>query len=185
MKTIGIILGAALFLAGPATAAPSAKAVAAAQRTLDGWFSGYEFVPRPEHYKRLGEALPYALLALATDPEQDLLKRARAMSSLVYAPSPAVEAVLVQLAEDAEQPSVLRRKALAALADVYAERHVDLAVSVWATSPDDVLLREACARALRTMGPPAYPAREALLHREKAPTVRALLNEDLNLEVPR
>lgn len=182
MKTMfWMVMTAALCATSPALATPTAKAVAEAQRTLDGWFSGYEFVPEEKHYKRLGEALPYALLRMVVDPDLDLLKRARAVSALVYTPGPVVEEVLVRIAEDDGYDSLIRRKALLVLADNYGARHATLAVNVWASAPSDLLLREASARALRDMGPEAYAVREALLFREKAPSVRALLNEEKNV----
>lgn len=184
MKTTTLMLCLAL-CAAPALAAPTAKEVAAAQQTLNSWFAGYEFVPDQSHYKRLGEALPHALRAIVADEDGDLIKRARAVSAMLYAPSPLIEALLVQLVENEAQESLLRRKGLLVLANSYGAEHAPLVYNVWVHSPDDLRLREACAHALRDMGPAGYGTRDSLLRLEKAPTVRAILNRDKTVEGPK
>jgi hypothetical protein len=179
MRTPKILLAALLLgsLSGSAIAQVPTGALNETRTTLEAWFLGYEFVPTATHYKALGPALGPALTALAFDDTAHLLQRARAVSSMVHAPSDLTEAALVRLVETEGTPSMLQRKAVLALTDVWGAKHLALVVSVFSEARADLRLREACARALRSMGPIAHPARDRLLRLEKAPTVRGLLLE--------
>ena len=140
--------------------------------------SGYEFVPTEAHFRAVGDNLGPVLVKAAQDPALGLLTRARAISAMVHVPPQKTHDVLINLAADSGTPSVLRRKAMFVLADLHGDLHLDLVVSVFVSAPEDTLLREACARAFRSMGPAAYPTRSELFRQEKAPTVRALLRTD-------
>lgn len=155
-----------------------------AERTLRAWFSGYEFVPGPEHFARLGDRLPDALQRIAADEASDPVVRARAVSAMVHVPNPAIERGLVELLEAPETPALLRRKAVRVLGEGFGPRHLDLVVSVFGAA-DDFRLREACADTLRGMGPAAYAIRDVLLRREPNPTVRAALRAPKDIPDPR
>lgn len=163
----------------------SAAKTTEARRTLEAWFAGYEFVPTAAHYARLGERLEPALLAIARDPAVHPLVQARAVSAMVHAAGAATEDALVGMLSDPDAASLLRRKAALVLAERSGARYLDLLVSAFGAAGDDVLLREACARALRTIGPPAYAARDTLYRETHQPTVKALLGETKRIGVDR
>jgi len=148
-----------------------------ARRQLEAWFAGFEFVPTAAHFERLGERLEPALVAIATDAAANVLVRARALSSMIYADGAASERVLVALLGDPAAPSILRRKAALVLAERTGDRYLDLLVSAFGAAAGDLPLREACARALRSMGPDAHAARDVLFRQTRAPTVKGLLGE--------
>lgn len=158
--------------------------IAAAKDTLARWFRGYEFVPTAADYQRLGPRLGPALVGLADDAAVALTARARAVSAMTYAHDAATLAHLTQLLEDPAQPSLLRRKAALALGQRAAAAAVSPLVDAFAAGVGDVFLREACARALRGIGGPAYAARETLFATETAPSVRALLREGKQITAP-
>jgi hypothetical protein len=160
----------------PAVSPPGVDA-ASAKRTLASWFRGYEFVPTAADYQRLGPRLGPALVGLAEDTGLALTARARAVSAMTYAHDAATLGHLTGLLDAPSQPSILRRKAALALGQRAAEAAVSPLVDAFAGAGHDVFLREACARALRGIGPPAHAARETLFAIETAPSVRALLRE--------
>jgi hypothetical protein len=170
--------------AAPDPAAPAAPAPPAApdqptaRETLRRWFDGFEFVPQAHHYRTLGDALGPALLAIATDPAEHPVVQARAISAMVNATDPATADHLARLLDDPEAPSLLRRKAALAIAERNGAAVTDRLVQTLHNAGNDIALREACARALRSLGPAAYPARDALLRTETAPTVRGLLGAE-------
>ncbi len=188
MKTLLLMVA----LAGPAAAQladapglPNARAeFDPARRTLEGWFAGFEFVPTGAHYARLGTALGPALVSIAEDRGAHPLVRARAVSAMVYASGRHSEDALVRLLSNADAISLLRRKAVLALVDRSGVRYLDLVVSAFAAT-DDVPLREACARALRSLGPAAYAIRDTLFRETNQPTVKALLGETKQIGVGR
>lgn len=159
----------------PALAAAQAPSAAAARDTLRTWFQGYEFVPQEAHFKRVGPHLEAALAGLALSDAEPLHVRARAISSLVWAPGEAAAHALVTVAESTEE-SLLRRKAVQVLGEVYQDRYLDLVVSVYESARDDVFLQEACARALKAMpGERAVAVRTALHNKAQSPIVKAQL----------
>lgn len=174
--------------AAPDPAAPTAPDPAApaapdpptttARETLRRWFDGFEFVPQAHHYRTLGDALGPALLAIATDPTEHPVVQARAISAMVNATDAATADHLARLLDDPEAPSLLRRKAALAIAERNGAAVTDRLVQTLHNAGNDIALREACARALRSLGPAAYPARDALLRTETAPTVRGLLGAE-------
>ncbi len=166
--------------AAPPTAAPPAAApdAATARQTIRRWFDGFEFVPRAEHFARLGPAAAPALIALADDTTEHPVVRARALSSMVYLDDPTSAAALARLLESPDAPSLLRRKAALVLAEREGPAAIDRLATALVNAPDDLPLREACARGLRTIGAPAIATRDALLRVETAPTVRGLLGAD-------
>jgi hypothetical protein len=166
---------AALMITSAAHAQVPGPDVAGAKSKLEAWFMGYEFVPTSDHYKALGPALSPALAIIAFDEAAHPLTRARAVSSMVHAPNDYTKNALVRLLEDEKTPSLLQRKAVLVLADLWGAEHLALVVNVFTDARADLGLREACARALRGMGPVAYPERDRLLAMEKSPTVRGLL----------
>jgi hypothetical protein len=184
---LALSVGAAAALASPATAQVSdaQKQVVQARQALEAWFRGYEFVPEKRHFDRLGAGLGPALVQIVGQADGPLLTRARALSAMVYAPSPETEGALLLIARDANQPSLLRRKAVLVLGESYGPKHLGKIVDVYSQSPDDVPLREACARAIRFAGDEAKVLRTMMLRVEQAPTVRALLHEDKQIGVDR
>lgn len=177
---LALTLGASATLAGPAAAQVSdpQKQVVQAREALEGWFRGYEFVPEKRHFDRLGAGLGPALAQIVGQADGALLTRARALSAMVYAPSPETEAALLLIARDGSQPSLLRRKAVLVLGESYGPKHLGKIVDVYSQGGDDVPLREACARAIRFAGDEAKALRTMMLRVEQAPSVRALLNAD-------
>ncbi|MCA9538001.1 MAG: HEAT repeat domain-containing protein [Myxococcales bacterium] len=171
--------------AGPALTPPPVVRPTDARETLRRWFQGFEFVPEEAHFRRLGDGLAPGLLALANDEAQPLTIRARAVSSMIYADDAATGAWLVARLSDPDAPSLLRRKAALAVGERQGAAAIDLLASALINASDDVPLREACARALRGLGPVAYAARDALLKSETAPTVRGLLLDDKRIGMPR
>jgi len=144
------------------------------QRLLQ-WFSGYEFVPEASDYAGLGSHLGPALESIARDSSQDLVRRARAVSAMAYAiDQPTLSFVGALLADEGARP-VLRRKAALVLGLRAGEGAVAALASAFGSAIDDVFLREACARALRQLGPAGDETRQRLLIAEKASSVRALL----------
>lgn len=183
----------ALALAGPAAAqvAPDTRPAApdvtvpdvqapgtTARDIVRRWFDGFEFVPTAEHYARLGADLGPALLAIAADPAEHPVVRARAVSAMAFATDDATVARLGALLDDPDEESLLRRKAALALAERSGAAAIDRLAQALTNAPDDVPLREACARALRGIGPAAHATRDALLRTETAPTVRGLLGAE-------
>jgi hypothetical protein len=81
---------------------------------------------------------------------------------MVYAPGPATEAVLVQLAQADE--SLLQRKAVEVLALNHGDTHLDLVATVFINASQDLPLREAAARALAHMPGEAALDLRARLH---------------------
>lgn len=153
------------------------QAVSRARQTIEAWFAGYEFVPTDAHFARLGASLDPALVAIAVDGGAHPLVRARAVSSMVYARGPASERAMVDLVGRPDAPSLLRRKAVLALTARTGARYLDLVVSAFGSAGGDVPFREACARALREMGPVAHGVRDTLYRATAQPTVRGLLGE--------
>lgn len=160
----------------PAIASAQAPTAAAAQATLTQWFNGYEFVPDAADFKRVGPHLEPALLSLIADAQQPLHIRARAISALVYSPSTKAGIALAIVAEAADAESLLRRKAVRVLGEVYQDQFVDLVVSVFGSAGADLPLKEACARALAAMpGQRAIDARAALHAKASNPLIRGAL----------
>ncbi|MEZ4470887.1 MAG: hypothetical protein R3F60_08815 [bacterium] len=173
-----------LALAGlPAVAAAEAATVAEARQTVRQWFFGYEFVPEPHHYKRVGPHLAAALIGLALDADEALFVRARALSAMVNTPGQATEPVLLAFAGAEGVESLLRRKVVAVLVANHGAKHMDVVAATYLGATDDVPLREACARALADLpGEGARALRDRLFRTEKAPSVRALLAPPKRLE---
>lgn len=168
--------------AAPDVTVPDAKAPGTTARdTVRRWFDGFEFVPTAEHYARIGAELGPALIAIAADPAEHPVVRARAVSAMAAATDAATLAHLGALLDDPDAESLLRRKAALALAERMGAGAIDRVVQAHHGAGDDVALREACARALRAIGPAAHPARDALLRTETNPTVRGLLGADKNI----
>ncbi len=159
----------------PHTGPVTVGSVDSARATLARWFSGYEFVPKARDYRRLKPHLGGALEALVRDPGLDLVLRARAVSAMVYAADADSHGFVSALLADESAPSLLRRKAALVLGERAGADATASLVSAFTAAYDDVFVREACARALRQLGPGAYAARERLLIGETAPSVRALL----------
>lgn len=164
----------------PPAVAPDAQT---ARQTLRRWFDGFEFVPRAEHYARLGPAAAPALIALAGDDAEHPVVRARAISAMVHLDDGASVEALAALLEDGDAPSILRRKAALVLAERQGPAAIDRLSTALVNAPGDVPLREACARGLRIIGEPAIAARDALLKVETAPTVRGLLGPDKRIGI--
>ncbi|MCB9535884.1 MAG: hypothetical protein H6704_06430 [Myxococcales bacterium] len=184
---LALTLGASATVAGPAAAQVSDphKQVIQARQALDAWFAGYEFVPEKRHFDGLGVGLGPALAQIVGDADAPLLSRARALSAMVYAPGPETEGALLLIARGANQPSLLRRKAVLVLGESYGPKHLGEIVDVYSQSPDDVPLREACARAIRFAGDQGKVLRTMMLRVEQAPTVRALLHDDKQIGADR
>ena len=160
----------------PAFASAQAPSVSAAKTTLTQWFNGYEFVPSAADFKRVGPHLESALIGLVGDGQQPLHIRARAISALVYSPSNTASMALVMLAESTTAESLLRRKAVRVLGEVYQDRYVDLVVSVYDNAGADLPLKEACAKSLAAMpGQRAIAARAALHGKASNPLLRGAL----------
>lgn len=159
---------------GPAVDAPT-DGVTDVRRTVRRWFDGFEFVPRAEHYARLGPNLAPALVALAEDVSEHPIARARAVSAMVHVDDAASDAALERLLLTPDEESVVRRKAARVLAERRGAAAIDLLATALVNAPDDAALREACARGLRHIGPPAFAARDALLRTETSPVVRGVL----------
>jgi len=96
---------------------------------------------------------------------------------MVYAADVDTLGFVSALLADGSAPSLLRRKAALVLGERAGADATALLVSAFAAADDDTFVREACARALRRIGPAAYSARERLFIGETAPSVRALLRE--------
>ncbi len=186
-KMIPCLVAAALATPAAAQVAPGAndKAVAQARQALLGWYRGYEFVPTAEHFARLGPGLEGALVALLSDPHNDLLLKARVVSSLINVSTPRTETALLRLLENPAMPSLLRRKAALVLGESYGKRHLGLFVRLFGQARGDVPLREALAQAVRFSGADGLPMRGLMLRVEDEPSVRALLHEDKQLGSPR
>ncbi|MFN3202923.1 MAG: HEAT repeat domain-containing protein [Bradymonadia bacterium] len=152
-----------------------------AQKALESWFRGFEFVPTAAHFAQLGPDLEPALLTIARNHD-DMRVRARAISSMVYAPTPTVKRFLVELSTDASAVSLERRKAVLVLADLYGAEVLDTMVKVYDSAPTDAPLREACARGFRAAGEAGMPIRQQMLGRETVASVKALLNVDKQLQ---
>lgn len=170
----------------PVLAAAQAPSAQAARDTVRQWFQGYEFVPQEAHFKRVGPHLEVALAGLALNDAEPLHVRARATSALVYAPGDAAAHALVTVAES-QAESLLRRKAVRVLGEVYQDRYLDLIVSVYEDAHDDIFLQEACARALKAMpGDRAIAVRTALHHKAQSPLVKAQLAppKEIQLRMP-
>ena len=185
MRLLNVFIRAGLCVALlPAIAAAQAPTVDAAQGTLTQWFNGYEFVPGEADFKRVGPHLEPALLKLVADPAQPLHIRARAISSLVYSPSDAAAFALTVIAESAQAESLLRRKAVRVLGEVYQDRYVDLVVSVFGSAGADLPLKEACARSLASMpGQRAIDARAALHAKAVNPLLRGALAPSKRIDI--
>lgn len=170
--------------AAPDVTVPDAKAPGTTARdTVRRWFDGFEFVPTAEHYARIGAELGPALIAIAADPAEHPVVRARAVSAMAAATDAATLAHLGALLDDPDAESLLRRKAALALAERRGEAAIDRLAQALTNAPDDVPLREACARALRGLGPAAHATRDALLRGETAPTVRGLLGAEKRIGI--
>lgn len=158
----------------------------AARDTVRQWFQGYEFVPQEAHFKTVGPHLETALASLVLSDAEPLHIRARAVSSLVHAPGEIGARALVLVAESRAE-SLLRRKAVRVLGEVYQERYLDLIVSVYEDAHDDIFLQEACARALAAIpGERAISVRTALHLKAQNPLVKAQLAppKEIQLRVP-
>lgn len=177
MRLLTTVIRTVLILAlMPAVAGAQAPSVSAAKTTLTQWFNGYEFVPSAAYFKRVGPHLERALLDLAADTAQPLHIRARAISALVYSPSDTAGISLAMLAEMPGVSSLLRRKAVRVLGEVYQDRYLDLVVSVFNSAGADLPLKEACARSLASMpGQRAIDARAALHGKASNPLLRGAL----------
>lgn len=167
------------------TPPPAAAPIPAdtARQAIRRWFDGFEFVPRAEHFARLGPAAAPALMALADDPAEHPVVRARAISAMVHLDDAGSAAALARLLESPDAPSLLRRKAALVLAEREGAAAIDRLATALVNAADDLPLREACARGLRTIGAPAIETRDALLRVETAPTVRGLLLPDKRIGV--
>lgn len=146
-----------------------------AKAILARWFRGYEFVPTDADFARLGPRLGGALRDLAGDPNVDLIARVRAVSAMVYATEPATAQFVAALLADSSAASVLRRKAALVLGERLGPEAIPGLVSAFYGAPDDVYLREACAKALGRLGAASRAVRERLRSAESSPTVRAFL----------
>jgi len=186
-KVIPVFVTIALAAPAVAQVAPGAddKAAAQARQALEGWYRGYELVPTAEDFARLGPGLEGALIALLSDPKNDLLLQARVVSSLINVPTPRTETALLRLIENPVLPSLLRRKAALVLGESYGKRHLPVFVRLFGQARDDVPLREALARAVRFAGADGMPMRGLMLRIEDEPSVRALLREDKQIGAPR
>ncbi len=171
--------------AGVDTRPAAEEAVSRTRRTLEAWFAGYEFVPTDDHFARLGVSIEPALVAIAADSDAHPLVRARAVSAMVHARGLATERAMVALLGHPDAPSLLRRKAVLALTERTGTRYLDLVVSAFGSAHGDVPLREACARALRAMGPAADQTRDTLYRATVQPTVKGLLGELKEIGGPR
>ena len=87
--------------------------------------------------------------------------------------------------KQARQALTERRKAVLALTERTGTRYLDLVVSAFGSAHGDVPLREACARALRAMGPAADQTRDTLYRATVQPTVKGLLGELKEIGGPR
>ncbi len=159
-------------------AAPAPQPAATARDTVRRWFDGFEFVPTEQHFRALGAALGPALIAIADDTTEHPVVRARAISAMVYADDPATLDHVTRQLDDPDGESLIRRKAALVLAERAGPAAIDRLAQTMTNAGDDVALREACARGLRTVGPAAIATRDALLRTETAPTVRGILLPD-------
>ena len=89
------------------------------QAKVDALLAGSEFVPTASDWNRVGPEAAAALMKRASEPNRDLLDRARSVSALAHFATKDVRTWLRALQADAAAPSVLRRKAQAALTHAF------------------------------------------------------------------
>ncbi len=82
-------------------------------RTLLG---GFEHVPSMEDWQKLGPGAADVLRQIATDPHELNTRRSRALSALSHFPTPEAKQFLQDFLNNAQQPTLLRRKAVLSLA---------------------------------------------------------------------
>ena len=124
------------------------------QRVLD-LLSGYEHVPTPEDWARIGtpEEVAAALIRVAKNPQGRTLAAARATSSLAHFPRPEVATFLEARLVDTKVAPALRGKAAIALAAGFGDSKAKLIAPLFA-SPDEAL-REDAVRAFKRLASPA------------------------------
>lgn len=170
----------------PQTQAAAAQPIedqARAKALLLQWFHAFEFVPSEMQMTRIApEALTAALQAILADERLHPAVQARAVSSLVYAPDVAVEALLLTLVADGQRAESLRSKAALVLGEKFGAKHLAVLEATFEAADDDLHLREAIAQAIRKMGPEAHEVRERLWQREQSPAVRHWLSAEKNVQ---
>ena len=129
----------------PAAPAPTAE--------VERMLASVEEAPPLDAWRALGTGAGAALMALAADPQRDLVQRARAVSALAAFNDAITTVWLGSMLGDARAPPILRRKAAAALAHHGEEGTRALAARVELEGDAD--LAEAIRRALaRSSGDP-------------------------------
>lgn len=169
MKRMVTAVGLALLMVGGAFASPAwaqdGDTVAAATEVdeklatqVKELLAGFEYVPTREDWAKLGPQAAGVLRQIAADPTASATTRARAVSSLGYFPEAGTESFLTALLAADDQPSLLRRKSLRALAFGFGDKALPQITPY--LSNEDKRLRESAIRALGLLKVDA--AREAL-----------------------
>jgi hypothetical protein len=152
---------------------PLALTLALAAPPLPPVLTGHEYVPPAA---RRSAAERHALVAVAADADEDPVMRARALTLLIDEPEAAPEALRLTrgfLTQTAEP--FLARKGVVALARLQGPAAGPELVARYRAAAADVRLREACARALRSLGEPFAAERRRLAETEPDTVVRAWL----------
>jgi HEAT repeat protein len=117
---VGAACTVAVSLAGAAPGRPSATQPAATLRsTVEAKLRAYELPPSEKELRALGVGVDAALVEIARDTKVEILVRARAVSALAYAPTPAARAFLERAlgdkasSQDAGERLLLRKAAVA------------------------------------------------------------------------
>lgn len=142
--------------------APEAKL----RKTVEGMLSGYEFAPNAADWAAVGAGgaggaaeAAAVLIQLAEESDSDLVRRARAVSSLAHFPTDKVRARLVAWLSDPRFEPMLRRKAALALGAAFGPAGRPALAA--AANDADPKVREAVGQALASppMPTPTAPAR--------------------------
>lgn len=153
-----------LVLAGSASAADPAL-----ERQVMDLLGAYEAGPTAQELQALGPGVDEILRSVALDERRVVNERARAMVSLGWFPTDGNHTLLLDTARDTAQASILRRKAVAALATGWPSSAATELAPLFST--DDVQLRIALAHAFARL--PADAARPVLQERLSTETNEA------------
>lgn len=108
--------------------------------------AGLEYAPTREDWEKIGPEAADVLRHIAADPTASASTRARAISSLGYFPEANTESFLSTILAADDQPSLLRRKALRALAFGFGEKALPQITPY--LSNEDKRMRESAIRAV-------------------------------------
>jgi len=150
----------------------------ALERQVMDLLNAYEAGPTAQELQALGTGVDEILRTVATDDHRVVAERARALVCLGWFPTDENHALLSARAQDASQPSILRRKAVAAIATGWPTAASAELTPLFADT--DVQLRIALVNAFaRLPAESARPVLETRLAAESNDAVRKALQDAL------